>query len=166
LPPRLTEDEDKYYDAISCDHPFLIKGHEYPVYSDELHAILKKTKCSGSFFRQLDDLDCDMTIAIIELASRDNPIPILYILTLGIVPHYGTDEYGYVLLITQKNGNESKIDCRRTQKYVMGWIALIYNLSKNWAMTNALHNERYYKRLLIDIDKTANMLERDRNQRH
>jgi hypothetical protein len=155
-PPELSDDETLYYENIACDYSLSIVDYEDTFYSDQLRSILLKSKCSNAFNGQTSIDKSHAKISIKQVARRNSSIPLLYILTFGIIPHFGVDEYGYVLKVTRSDGSEKVIDCTGKHKYILGWVALLYNVSPNWAMRDSLNDTRYRKRLMILIDEAMN----------
>lgn len=67
--------------------------------------------------------------------------PMLTVLTLGIIPHFGCRDTGYEFdLYNPQNKKTISIDSRGKVDYVWGWAALLFLPSSKWAGEDELNN--------------------------
>ena len=127
--------------------PYRVGVEEYDprVYSDKLIAALRRTELfievdyTGNLAAPPD------IIAEVEAGVYGEPtIPLLYILTAGIIPYYGTEKIGHVFSI-RKSGSDSKrmLDVSIETPFVLGWLACVYNLSPEWRMGDPEKSGKY-----------------------
>ncbi|HEX7026580.1 MAG TPA: hypothetical protein VF268_05015 [Gammaproteobacteria bacterium] len=63
--------------------------------------------------------------------------PLLFVLTLGIVPHIGCEEYGHAFMLHQKgSANKVRVNAKYTVKVMAGWLVWPAALSNSYAFTS------------------------------
>jgi len=106
-------------------------------------------------------------IARVERRCHENGggwVPILPLLTLGIVPQWYSTGYGYAFTLrSPRSADQVVIDCRPHEgAYLMGWAATLLSLSPDWTLsdTAAETNQRHYDRLARDLLVRRQQIER------
>jgi hypothetical protein len=148
---KLDASEELAYQSLACDKTFAIREYRYPVYSEHLLSVLKRTRCADSFFKEGTIDDYDYVVEIERPIYGNSSVPVAFILSFGIIPVRGQERYGYVLRVTGRDGRSVVVDESGECEFVMGWVAVFYNLSEDWAMHSIERDETYFKRLAISL---------------
>jgi hypothetical protein len=87
---------------------------------------------------------------------RGGFVPLLPILTLGIVPQWARFELGYAFSFHSSGGAGEPvlIGCGEAEgTMVVGWLGIPLNVLPNWTLQNPEESERFYNRLALAIAK-------------
>ena len=133
LPPKVPESSLKIDNAIS------IKPHQHPVYSESLQAAIEGTE----IFTQVTTNDTSDTTAKVNRQVHGSAvIPLLTILSLGIIPTTVEEEFGKSFILVHR-GKTHEIEATWNGNTILGWAALPMNLSPNRTMGNPEKHPRF-----------------------
>lgn len=63
--------------------------------------------------------------------------PLLTVLTLGVIPHIGCEEYGYAFMLHQKGSQvRTRVDAKYTVKVMVGWLTWPAALGSGYSFTS------------------------------
>jgi hypothetical protein len=130
-----------------------VEPYKYPVYSESL---IKDLRATGIF----DAVDAT---GIVEhprlLAAVDRPVhgtatvPVITIITLGIVPTTVEEEFGYVFTLRSSDSRKSvQIDYTYRGNTTLGWWALFLNLSPDRTSGDPTQTSRFRDNLAAAVN--------------
>ncbi len=149
--------EATHFDAVVAVDP------EWEGYARRLRDALRDT---GLFDRveMRDDLDVEpdlvarVTRPVYGTASI---LPLLTVVTLGIVPTWGDEEWGDAFELTSAHGAESvEVDFSYERPTILGWVALVANVSPNRQAGNPRNSTRFKEAFAHEIAARASDIER------
>jgi len=79
-------------------------------------------------------------------------IPILPILTLGVVPQFARCSMGYAFTLRETaSGEETRIACDIEMTMGVGWLPALMNLLPRWSLSNPEKSRQFESRLAYSI---------------
>lgn len=153
LPAKLNSAEQQQVEAARLP---LTVGVEPSRSTEDLVRFLRGT----ALFAQVEPLEGltspDLVVRFEERCSfhRGGFVPLLPILTLGVVPQWGRFELGYAFSFRspQDTGTPVLIGCGEAEgTMVVGWLGLTLNVLPGWTLQDPEKSPRFYNRLALAI---------------
>lgn len=136
LPPKTPDT------TLRIDQQIYVEPYRYPAYSRSLHKALE----GADIFTEVrtgESRDPEPYVARVNRRVHGNAvIPFLTFISLGIIPTITEEEFGEsFFLVHEKNTHD--IEATWKGKTVLGWAALILNVSPNRTFGNPERSRRY-----------------------
>jgi hypothetical protein len=136
LPPKTP------HPAITIDQAVDVESDHFPAYSRSLQKSLENT----GIFAEVRAGDARGSAPYVVRVNRhvhgNAVIPFLTFISLGIIPTVTEEEFGESLFLDHA-GKTTAIDATWKGKTVLGWAALILNLSPNRTSRNPEQSPRF-----------------------
>jgi len=140
-----------------------VERYEYPVYSERLIASLRST----GLFREvgrLEEIDDPDLVASVrrQIYGTASLTPVLTIVTLGIVPTIGTEEWGesFTLRSAAGGGSAVPIEFSYSGPTTLGWAALFRAPSPRHALGRPYDKPRFQEAFAVAIAEKAAEIDR------
>ena len=155
-PPRLTRPQAATVDGIPAGSlgTAAVEGMT-PGNAKILRSMLDRTRLFRSVTLAAEATGApDYVARIDERCSyrRGGYIPILPILTLGIVPQFNRMRLGYAFTLRETaTGKETRIPCEIPAVLGVGWIPAAMNVLPGWTFQEPEESPRFERRLAYEI---------------
>lgn len=143
LPDALTTDQAQ---SVAEHHPRFIVAVEryaYPGFSESLLGALTASGLFAQVVRREEAGDYDLVATVTEGIYGTATIPIVAILTLGIIPSVVDEHYGYRFSLAPKGGAAVNINAVYPSTTYLGWVAIPMWLSPSYSIGDANTSSRY-----------------------
>lgn len=102
----------------------------------------------------------DLLLIIDDKYANDAPMPIATFLTLGIIPTFVDQQYGYAFWLYAPSRPEEKIyiDYLFEGQYVIGGLGSLLNVSPDWTKDGVKNNRRFLDQFALAIAEQASAI--------
>lgn len=154
MPPALTIEQIKTVSNKRYDCVLGIERYKWPAYSDSLNKALQNSGIFKEIVWSDSGKKYDLIVRVEERVYGTPTIPILPILTLGILPSIVEEDHGHVFSFQAKDETSAKIriSTKYTGNTILGWVAIPLWISSSFSIgdpENTLKYKQYFNHMVI-----------------
>jgi hypothetical protein len=154
LPPDLSDAQRDLIRTTRFDATVGVETYDPPVYSERLIDALRAT----ALFKQVEPVAAyktppDLIARVERPVSGDPVLPLVTVLTLGLLPTVVDEKHGHVFSLRsgRKEGDALGIECTFTGRTTLGWLAAALNFLPNHALRDSTLDARMAEMLALQI---------------
>ncbi|MDB6066947.1 MAG: hypothetical protein JWR26_3155 [Pedosphaera sp.] len=154
LPPPLSATQKVRLKTARLPLTVGVERYKYPAYSD---ALVKALRNTGVFVR-VDHLERfssppSLVARVERQISGSTVIPILTLLTFGIIPTTADETYGYAFSLGTPGREPQRVPVEYSYqgRVTLGWVSVFLWLTPGHSTFNPEHNRRFRGRLALAI---------------
>ena len=162
LPIALTQNQVSSISGVKYKCTVAVEKNEFSIYSDRLLVELTKSELFDSVVPSVESDNPEFIARITEHVYGSPTIPVIAIVTLGMIPSTCTERQGFKFDLIRKSDNSSRsIDAVYSGTTWLGWIALPMMILPAYSAGDPVDSSRYINFFKYSIISSANDILKD-----